>query len=160
MSLQVTIAKLLLKLPDSLLVKLSGGQPVEINGRTLDPQFQFIAHGARNQPPMSSMTPEQARQASAIGLQMFADEPAPGVTAADDEIPSSGRHRIPVRIYRPDNQDPQAPVMVFYHFGGGVIGDLDTSHVFCSMIAARARCPVVSVDYRLAPEHKLSLIHI
>ena len=154
MSLQVKIAKLLLKLPGNLLVKLGGGQPVEINGRVMDPQFQFIAHGAKSQPAMSSMSPADARAASAAGLQMFGDEPVDGVSWRDDEIASRARHKIPVRIYRPDDQDPKAPVMVYYHFGGGVIGDLDTCHVFCTMISKRARCPIVSVDYRLAPEHK------
>lgn len=154
MSLQVTIAKLLLKLPGNLLVKLSGGERTEISGRLLDPQFQFIAHGARRQPPMSSLSPQEARAASATGLEMFADEPEPGVSWSDEQIPSSERHMIPVRIYRPEDQDPKAPVMVYFHFGGGVIGDLETCHVFCTMIAKRARCPVISVDYRLAPEHK------
>ena len=154
MSLQVTLAKLMLKLPGNLLVKLAGGRPVEINGRVLDPQFQFIAGGAKSQPPMSSMAAADARAASAAGLAMFADEPEPGVDFSDDTIPSSGRHKIPVRIYRPQNQDPKAPAMVYYHFGGGVIGDLETCHVFCSMLAARVKCPIVSVDYRLAPEHK------
>lgn len=154
MSLQASIAKLLLKLPGNLLVKLAGGKPVEINGRVLDPQFQFIAHGAAQQPPMSSLSPQEARAASAMGLAMFADDPEPGVSWNDDRIPSSGGHEIPVRIYRPENQDPKAPVMVYYHFGGGVIGDLDTCHVFCSILARRVRCPIVSVDYRLAPEHK------
>ena len=154
MSLQVKIAKLLLKLPDGLLVKLAGGKPVEINGRRLDPQFQFLAHGAKKQPAMSTLTAQEGRAGSAAGLAMFADDPVAGVKWENDEIPSSGRHKIPVRIYRPDNQDPNAPAMVFFHFGGGVIGDLDTCHVFCTMIAARVKCPIVSVDYRLAPEHK------
>jgi acetyl esterase/lipase len=43
---------------------------------------------------------------------------------------------------------------VFAHFGGGVIGDLDTCEVFCSILAKIVRCPVLSVDYRLAPEHR------
>ena len=154
MSLQVTIAKLLLKLPGNLLVKLSGGKPVEVNGRVLDPQFQFIANGAQGQPPMSSLSAQDARAASAMGLAMFTEKPEPGVSFSDQEIPSSGRHKIPVRVYRPEDQDPAAPVMVYYHFGGGVIGDLDTCHVFCSILARRVKCPIVSVDYRLAPEHK------
>ncbi len=154
MSLQVTIAKMLLKLPGSWLVKMSGGKPVEIEGRTLDPRFQFIAQGAKRQPPMTSLPAAEARAASAAGLAMFADTPVSGVSWSDSDIPSRASHRIPVRIYRPDNQDPKAPVMVYYHFGGGVIGDLETCHVFCTMLAAKARCPIVSVDYRLAPEHK------
>jgi acetyl esterase/lipase len=44
--------------------------------------------------------------------------------------------------------------MVFGHFGGGVIGDLETCDAFCSLLAKVARCAVVSVDYRLAPEHR------
>lgn len=154
MSLQATIAKLLMKLPGGLLVKLSGGEPLVLGGRTLDPRFQFMMEGAKRQPPMSSLSPAEARAASAAGLAMFADKPEPGVSWSDSEIPATDGHKIPVRIYRPDNQDPKAPMMVYYHFGGGVIGDLETCHVFCTMIAKAAACPVLSVDYRLAPEHK------
>lgn len=154
MSLQATIAKLLLKLPDGLLVRLSGGKSLELGGRTLDPRFQFMMTGAKAQPAMSSLTPQEARAASAGGLAMFADKPEPGVSWEDAAIKASDGHQIPVRIYRPDNQDSGAPMMVYYHFGGGVIGDLETCHVFCTMIAKAAKCPVLSVDYRLAPEHQ------
>ncbi|MEL6663557.1 MAG: alpha/beta hydrolase [Pseudomonadota bacterium] len=152
MSLQAKIAKLLLKLPPGLLVRLSGGKPVELGGRTLDPHFQFLAHGAKRQPPMSSLSAQDGRAASAAGLAMFMAEPEPGVAWIDSKLSAPGRD-IPIRSYTPSNQDPQAPVMVFFHFGGGVIGDLDTCHAFCTMIASTVRCPVVSVDYRLAPEH-------
>ncbi|RYF94009.1 MAG: alpha/beta hydrolase, partial [Caulobacteraceae bacterium] len=56
--------------------------------------------------------------------------------------------------YRPADQDSAAPLLVFAHFGGGVIGDLDTCHAFCGMLARYGRCAVLSVDYRLAPEHR------
>lgn len=153
MSLQATIAKLLLKLPSGWLVKLAGGEPVVLGGRRLDPHFQFLAHGAKRQPPMSSMAAQEGRAASAAGLAMFQADPEPGVTWSDSHLSAPDRE-IPIRTYRPATQDPEAPLMVFFHFGGGVIGDLDTCHAFCTMIAATARCPVVSVDYRLAPEHK------
>ncbi|MEM1390676.1 MAG: alpha/beta hydrolase [Pseudomonadota bacterium] len=154
MSLQATIAKLLLKLPAGLKVKMAGGSPVEIGGRTLDPNFQFIAHGAAKQPPMSSMTPQQARDASAAGLAMFADKPEPGVSWDDFELASRDGHQIPVRLYKPSGQNASAPMMTYFHFGGGVIGDLETCHVFCTMLASVVKCPVLSVEYRLAPEHK------
>ena len=154
MSLQSTIVKLLMKLPSGMLVKLSGGEPVILGGRTLDPRFQFMMAGAKRQPPVSSLSATEARAASAQGLAMFADKPEPGVTWEDSEIKGTDGHQIPVRIYRPAKQDPKAPMMVYYHFGGGVIGDLETCHAFCSMIAKAAACPVLSVDYRLAPEHK------
>lgn len=153
MSMQATIAKLLLKLPDSVLVKLAGGEKVELGGRTLDPRFQFLAHGAKRQPAMSSLSAQEGRAASAQGLAMFAAKPEPGVSWKDFALDAPGR-KIPVRLYRPDDQDPKAPMMVYFHFGGGVIGDLDTCHAFCTMIASTAHCPVLSVDYRLAPEHK------
>ncbi len=153
MSLQATIAKLLLKLPGGWLVKLSGGKPVEIGGRTLDPHFQFLAHGAKSQPPMSSLSAQEGRAASAAGLAMFAANPEPGVRWEDFTISDRSR-QIPVRLYRPEYQDESAPMMVFFHFGGGVIGDLETSHAFCTMITGIVRCPVLSVDYRLAPEHE------
>lgn len=153
MSLQATIAKLLLKLPASWKVKMAGGAPVTIGGRTLDPNFQFLAHGAAKQPPMSSLSAQDGRAASAAGLAMFAAKPEPGVSWDNFDIPSTESHQIPVRLYTPADQNPQAPMMVYFHFGGGVIGDLETCHAFCTMIASIVKCPVLSVDYRLAPEH-------
>ncbi len=153
MSLQTTLVRLMMKLPPSWLVKMSGGKPFELGGRTLDPHFQFMMNGAKDQPPMSSLSPEVARAASAQGIAMF-DAPLPnGVTAEDSRIELADRN-IPIRIYRPEGQDPNIPVMVFYHFGGGVIGDLETCHAFCGLMASIVKGPIISVDYRLAPEHK------
>ncbi|MEO0606639.1 MAG: alpha/beta hydrolase [Pseudomonadota bacterium] len=154
MSLQATIAKLLLKLPASWKVKMAGGTPLEIGGRTLDPNFQFIAHGAAKQPPMSSLEPEVAQAAAIEGLAMFAAAPEPGVSFEDLTIPGQGLNDIPVRLYRPLDQDPDAPMMAYWHMGGGVILDIESCHAFCSMLAKMAKCPVISVDYRLAPQHK------
>jgi acetyl esterase/lipase len=61
---------------------------------------------------------------------------------------------LPLRLYRPERQDPTLPLIVFAHFGGGVIGDLETCDAFCSILAKDVRTAVLSVDYRLAPEHK------
>ncbi|MEM7768085.1 MAG: alpha/beta hydrolase [Pseudomonadota bacterium] len=153
MSLQRTIVRTLLKLPAGWLVRMSGGAPVEIGGRVLDPHTQFLAHGAAKQPPMSAGDAQTGRAASAAGLEMLGADPEPGVRWDDRTISHQGEE-IPVRIYRPANQDPAMPAMAYFHFGGGVIGDLETCHAFVTMIASIARCPVVSVDYRLAPEHK------
>ena len=154
MSLQATIVKLMMKLPDGFKRRMSGGKPVELGGRTLDANFQFLAHGAAKQPPMSSLEPDVAQAASKQGLAMFMGEDEPGVSWRNQEIPSRGSHKIPVRIYRPDRQDAKKPALTYYHMGGGVIGDLDTCHQFCQILATRIGCPVVSVDYRLAPQHK------
>ncbi len=154
MSLQATIAKLLLKLPASWKVKMAGGSPVVLGGRTLDPNLQFIAHGAASQPPMSSLEPEVAQAAAIEGLAMFAAPPEPGVSWHDETIKGQDGHDIPIRIYQPAEQDPTSPMLAYWHMGGGVILNVEACHAFCTMISQIAQCPVVSVDYRLAPQYK------
>ncbi|NNM75164.1 alpha/beta hydrolase [Enterovirga aerilata] len=63
---------------------------------------------------------------------------------------------IPVRLYRGrgTDADRRLPVLVFFHGGGWVVGDLDTHDVICRALANEAGCAVASVDYRLAPEHR------
>lgn len=139
MSLQATIAKLLLKLPASLKIKMAGGEPLVLGGRTLDPNLQFLSHGAASQPPMSSLEPEVAQAAAIEGLAMFAAKPEPGVTWSDKTIPGADGHQIPVRVYQPSDQDPDAPVMAYWHMGGGVILNVDACHAFCTMISKIAR---------------------
>jgi acetyl esterase len=72
---------------------------------------------------------------------------APGVVIADDTAGG-----VPVRVYRGGNTEP-APAVVYCHAGGFALGNLDTDHRQCVELARRGRCTVVSVDYRLAPEH-------
>ena len=63
---------------------------------------------------------------------------------------------IPLRVYRPAGVPASTPlaVLVFFHGGGWVIGDLETHDVLCRQLTAGSGVSVVSVDYRLAPEHK------
>jgi acetyl esterase len=70
----------------------------------------------------------------------------PGVQISEDHAGA-----IPVRIYR--GGPSPAPVVVYCHAGGFALGNLDTDHRQCAELARRGRCTVVSVDYRLAPEH-------
>ena len=77
----------------------------------------------------------------------------PGVRCEDLTMEGPGG-LLPLRLYRPERQDPTLPLIVFAHFGGGVIGDLETCDAFCSILAKDVRTAVLSVDYRLAPEHK------
>jgi acetyl esterase len=70
----------------------------------------------------------------------------PGVEITSDTV-----GRVPVRIYR--GGPSPAPAVVYCHAGGFALGNLDTDHRQCAEFARRGRCTVVSVDYRLAPEH-------
>jgi acetyl esterase len=150
---QRLLLRRLLTLPAPVLRMMSGGGVVYQGGRTLDPRFQFLAAQARGATPMTALTPEEARRASAQGLAAVAGEPEPGVRDEILILEGPGGP-LPVRVYRPEAQDPAAPLLVYAHMGGGVIGDLEMCHAFCGILARTGRCAVLSVDYRLAPEHR------
>jgi acetyl esterase len=152
-AVQRAVARALLSLPPPLLRLMAGGGVVYRAGRTLDPRFQFLAVGAKGRPPIESLTPEEARRAEASAISAVTARPEPGVRWEGLAIAGPGGD-IPARAYRPENQDPESPLMVWAHMGGGVIGGLETSHAFCTLLAKIARCAVLSVDYRLAPEHR------
>jgi acetyl esterase/lipase len=154
MSLQQLITKFIFKLPDGLLVRMAGGKPVEARGRVLEPQLQLVAWNGRNAPPMSSLEPEVVQAAVKEQLAMLEAPLEPGVTTEDFTIPGPDRNDIPVRLYTPTEQDSSVPLLVYYHMGGGVVGDLETCNAWCSILACVTKGPVLSVDYRLAPQNK------
>lgn len=119
----------------------------------LDPQAQRVieAMAALNLKPVEESTPAEARES--IRTRTAALEPFPDVAAVvDHRVPVSGGE-ITVRAYSPDGPGPH-PALVYYHGGGWVIGDLYTHDGLCRSITNAARCAVLSVDYRLAPESK------
>ena len=144
--------KAALALPGPVLGAMSGDEPAEVGGRRIDPRLRFLAHQARGQGKITQLQPAEARAASAGGLAMLAAEPEPGVRWEPMSLPVDHGF-VPARLYRPDGQDPAAPLLVYLHMGGGVIGDLETHHAFCTILAATGRGAVLSIDYRLAPEH-------
>jgi acetyl esterase len=152
-ALQKFALRAMLSLPRAVLRGLAGGGVVYVGGRTLDPRLQFLASQARRLPPLSSLTPLEARAGTVQAFGPLAGKIEAGVRVESLTVPG-GEGPIAARAYRSVDQDPGAPLMVFAHFGGGVIGNLDTCEVFCSILAKIARCPVLSVNYRLAPEHR------
>lgn len=146
------VLRTLLSLPAPILRLMAGGGVVYQGGRTLDPRLQFLAAQAKKSPPMETLSPEEARRGEAA-LAAFGADLEPGVTTEALSVPGA-EGDIPARLYRPTPQDPAAPLMVWAHMGGGVIGNLDTSHAFCGLLARIVGCPVLSLDYRLAPEHR------
>ena len=153
LSLRRALLRTFLSLPSPVLRAFAGGGGVYRGGRTLDSRFQFLAALDRRTNGAERAVPEAFRRAHAETLPMVSGRPEPDVEAQDIVLP--GPHRpLPARVYRPKDQDPAMPIMVFAHFGGGVIGGLETCHVFCTVLARIVRCPVLSVDYALAPEHR------
>lgn len=74
----------------------------------------------------------------------------------DMKVPADGpdKPEIVVRVYRPEGAPDNAPGLVFLHGGGWILGDLETHDALCRILAVRSDAVVVSVDYRLAPEHR------
>ena len=79
-------------------------------------------------------------------------EPGPDVAQIDDRVIPVDGGEITVRVYTPDGDGP-FPAHVYFHGGGFWLGDLDFSDGTCRELCDGAKCVVVSVDYRLAPEH-------
>ena len=77
---------------------------------------------------------------------------ADGVTTSDTALPLLGNH-LQARIYRPATLSGPLPAVLFFHQGGLVIMDHLTDDHFCSLMAARCKAVVISLDYRLCPEH-------
>ncbi len=153
MSLQKFIVRTLLKLPDGVLVKMSGGKPLAIDGRILDARAQLLAVQGARQPSITTLDPVTARSATKEGLALLDGALHPGVEVKELRVPGPGGP-MDARLYLPAGTQGPLPGLVFFHFGGCVIGDLDTCHVFCSMIAGQAGIAVLNVAYRLAPEHR------
>lgn len=152
-AVQRMIARTVLSLPTPILRAMSGGGVVHVNGRTLDPRLQFLAARGRNAPPIATLSAEEARRGEVLGLAAVSGALEPGVGVEGLSVPGAAGP-LAARLYRPERQDGAAPLMIWAHMGGGVIGTLDTSHRFCSLLARITRAPVLSVDYRLAPEHR------
>ena len=118
----------------------------------LDPQAkaildQFASMGG---PQLHEMSVAQARELI-LGMVALAGEPESIARIENRTVPGPAGE-IPIRIYAPVGTAP-FPVLVYFHGGGWVIGNLDTHDGICRSLANRVGCLVVSVDYRLAPEH-------
>ncbi|MGA1034553.1 MAG: alpha/beta hydrolase [Ilumatobacteraceae bacterium] len=114
----------------------------------LDPaaeQFlKFLVEAGR--PPLEQNTPDGARVGSAA-MAVFAGEGAKVASVETHHIDG-----VRCEVVLPDAPGPH-PTLVWFHGGGWVIGSAESSVAICRDLAAGARCAVVSVDYRLAPEH-------
>jgi acetyl esterase len=152
--LRKALVHLALSRSPETLIKASGGQPRTVRGMTLDPRLQFLEAQARAQAPAwDQQTPQRLRAQTEAMSSLFGGAGVGGVRT--EKVYVTGRsHSVPCRLYLPTVRDNSAPMLVYFHFGGGVVGSLETAHRLCGLIAREAGAPVLSVEYRLAPEHK------
>jgi acetyl esterase len=107
-------------------------------------------------PAFETLTAPEAREYYMMGRVVCNPEPPELQSAEALEIPAP-HGAIPARIYTPKavrRKDGLAPCLVYFHGGGWVIGNLETHDVVCCKLAHEGELIVISVDYRLAPEHK------
>jgi acetyl esterase len=138
--------------------RLLFGKPPRIDGQTLSTETQALLTLSRwsgSGALFVGRTPEEAR-ANARYEASVADPrpPVPMAEVRNLTIPGPASS-LPARLYIPHpplDEDPE-PLLVYYHGGGWVIGDLDTHDSVCRLLAAAGGVRVLSVDYRLAPEH-------
>ena len=128
----------------------------ESTDRRLDPQARMLLERVKQStlPPIHTVTAEEARRMYRDACRAL--QPEPPQVARFSELSFPGPDgTVAMRLYRGlGAPDAPVPVIVFFHGGGFTVGDLETHDVPCRTLANFARCAVLSVDYRLAPEHK------
>ena len=103
--------------------------------------------------PMHAMSVEQARAFYRAGAPLLDLPPAPVERVQELLIPARDGYLMPARLYAP-NSAQTLPALLYFHGGGFTIGGLDTHDTLCRQLSLLGACAVVSLDYRLAPEHR------
>ncbi|MBS1242045.1 MAG: Esterase/lipase, partial [Gemmatimonadetes bacterium] len=149
--LRGVLARRLVRLPNGLQILLSGQPPIEVDGQTLDTATQLLLalRPARQGLMDSGVAESRAR----LRREVLSIRGALTPVSAVRDLTIDGRAGpLAARHYVPDAPE-RAPLLVFYHGGGFVIGDLDTHDETCRLLCRHAGQHVLSVAYRLAPEH-------
>lgn len=125
---------------------------------SLDPDaervLEMVRHSGR--PPYDQVTPVEARALFRAARDVLCPTPAPAAEICNLAAPGPDGEIVPLRLYRAAGTAPEEilPALVYFHGGGWVVGDLDCYDSLCRHIANAARCAVLAVNYRLAPEYK------
>ena len=140
-------------IPERVKRLLLGGRSITLDGNTLDTTLQLMLAGQQAL-GLDGLVADDDFVAARVQLELLSGSfrrriPVSGVT---DLTVTGAVGPIRARHYRTD--EPNAPLLVFYHGGGHVIGSIDTHDDLCREICRAGRVHVLSVDYRLAPEHK------
>jgi acetyl esterase len=153
----------LMRLPRPILAALGGARGrVTIDGQRLDPQIAAILamNDLVGPPPIERGDPASARLLMARGFAPFGETPRPMAAAHDLAVdsrpgprPGSSHGHVPARLYRPRQAQARGPAVIYVHGGGGMVGSVDVYDSVCRLIADDTGMVVISVEYRLAPEH-------
>lgn len=139
-------------LPDGA-IRVLVGRPITRDGQQLHPETQLALKllALAGEPPLEDLTPAQARDRVAQDARTFAGPRVPLPEVRELEL-SGAAGSLLARLYVPDPADREAALVVYFHGGGFVVGDLDTHDNICRFLAQRSGAKVLAVDYRRAPE--------
>jgi len=121
----------------------------------LDPQARALLElmAERGVPPVQTLSPADARRFYRE-RRSFTQPDAPALAHVESLLVNGAGGPIGLRLYRAQAGSTPQPALVYFHGGGWTIGDLDTHDVLCRQLCLAAGATVVSVDYRLGPEHR------
>lgn len=119
--------------------------------RQLDPEVQDLVDSLEQQDPLHTLSVEEARKQQLDSLT-DGDDTVESVADVRDLTVDVDGNEVPARIYKPDRTEPM-PVVVFFHGGGWVLGNLESHDALCRALTNYSDTMVLSVDYRLAPEN-------
>lgn len=134
--------------------RVLAGPPIRRDGLELALDAQLLLRMfALTDTNLTRGTPEEARAHLEASSGLVAGPATTGVRTRDVDIPT-GDDRIPARLYEPVNLPAGSPLLIYFHGGGWVIGSIDSHGPICRYLARNAQVRVLSVGYRLAPEHR------
>jgi acetyl esterase len=146
-------------LPEPL-ARIAAGRPVAIDGQRLDPRVQLALRLSPllGEEPLDALGVERARARILRDARAFAGPPVAVAATRELAIRSARGSSIPARLYTPHARDEPRPgepggLLLYFHGGGFVVGDLESHDNTCRFIAREACVPVLAVEYRRAPEH-------
>lgn len=151
--LERTATRLMLRTP-LICDRLAASRSAPVDGRKLDPQLAAMLRldDFDGRSDLRGLTPVQARTQVAMGV-LVVDAPAvPAVAHADREL-AGPTGSMAARVYTPDGVAAPSPAIVYIHGGGWVTGSIETHDSWCRRLAHGSQARVVSIEYRLAPEH-------
>lgn len=126
--------------------------PAGVRSLPLDPRLKAAADERVRQPQLHEIPVEAAKRRFLEGRQSTVGSSDDGVVTEERTIPGQGGP-IPIRLYRDGSRRGPLPILVYFHGGGFVLGNLDSHDIVCRKFCRDRDVLVLSVDYRLAPEH-------
>lgn len=151
------MTRIVFTLPSGV-IQMMAGPKTTIDGKTLDPRVALIAKqataAAAGAPPISELPVEAVREGMKAGFAITDAPRRASVSVKEMTVPGADGATLPARLYTPQVAVGDEPLLVYFHQGGCVLGGLWTCDTWCSILAEDARCIVLNVDYRHAPEHK------